>query len=77
MEGSNSGSNLATDSIAGKILIDITEESRRALKNETIVKAFKNNVCTFYFKIGDQLGLDRTKEELYEEAAKINLKYNH
>jgi hypothetical protein len=37
---------------------------------------FKNDICTFYTNVGSNLGLEKTRKELYEEVSRILLKYN-
>lgn len=55
---------------------DVLSHSEPLNNDDTYVKLLQNDVCVIHFKIGNHLGVNQTKKDLYEEACRINLKYN-
>lgn len=45
-------------------------------REESYYRLLQNDTCTVHFLIGNQLGIDKTRKELYEEVCKINMRYN-
>lgn len=59
-----------------RISDDVMNQCETHNNNLMSIKSLQNDICVIHFKVGNHLGLNKTKKDLYEEACRINLKYN-